>query len=78
VRNEVPVARPKTSKSGRTTALAAYRRDVAVLKALAVLDGRLPADVLQDALGAWLQGQPEDARAVVGAVERRLAREQGS
>ena len=68
----------KLIKTGRTTALAAYRRDVSVLRAVAALEGRIPADVLRDALAAWLEAQPEEVRSVARAVESRLAREQAS
>ena len=62
----------------RTTSVAAYPDDIAVLRAVAALAGRLPADAIHDALKHWLQTQPEVVRAVVEAVEERLAREMGS
>ena len=73
-----PVSASKQFLGRRTTALAAYPRDVAILRAVAALDGRLPADVLRDALEQWVQAQPEVVRAVAEAVENRLAGERGS
>ena len=62
----------------RTTSVAAYPDDIAILRAVAALAGRLPADAIHDALRHWLKTQPQVVRAVVAAVEERLAQESGS
>ena len=62
----------------RTTSVAAYPHDVVVLRAVAAVAGRLPADVIQVALKEWLQGQPDLVRAVAEAADERFAQESGA
>ncbi len=61
----------------RTTSVAVYPREVALLKAVAAVVGRIPADVVRDALDLWIRAQDDLVRAVAEAAQRRYEQERG-
>ncbi|MFI5297515.1 MAG: hypothetical protein ACHREM_05400 [Polyangiales bacterium] len=65
----------KSVGGSRTCALAVYVRDHAVIRAVAATIGVLPADVVKEAVAAWIEAHEPSLDAVVAAVEERLKRE---
>lgn len=61
----------------RTTSVAVYPHEVAILRAVAAVVGRIPADVVRDALVLWLRAQNDLVQAVAKAADRRFEQEQG-
>ena len=72
------MSRSKQVPGRRTTSVAAYPRDVVVLRAVAAVGGRIPADVVCDALDLWIRAQDDLVRAVAEAANERFEREQRS
>ncbi len=73
-----PVRPANKITNRRTTSVAVYPREVALLKAVAAVVGRIPADVVRDALDQWIRAQDDLVRAVAEAAELRFEQESGA